>query len=411
MSIKNNLDYSQFVECNKNTVKWLELHSNPEEYDTSTTEHVIDFLKFKDFDFLDWGNWALFKEKADKWSKMLQQNVAIIDEEYGLDIKTVLDFKNGFRFVELISENSYKREGNLMSHCVASYYGKDTEIYSLRDQWNKPHCTIQKDTQIKGKGNGDISPKYIDYVVQFLEWSGMKVRDSEMKHLGYIAVDFPEYYTGKLYRGKYVLKDSILDYGECKITSSLEEARRKGKWLLNNDINISKSEEFLYIYGIKGDVYSYDESTISLPVCTTVTGGVYSHKKSTISLPVCTTVTGDVYSNGLATISLPVCTTVGGGVSSNDESTISLPVCTTVGNDVCSNGVSTISLPVCTTVGGGVYSYKKSTISLPVCTTVGGGVYSRDSSTISLPVCTTVTGGVYSCDSSTILAPLLTKSK
>ena len=38
-----------------------------------------------------------------------------------------------------------------MSHCVASYYGRDVEIYSLRDKKNLPHCTLEKDNQIKGE--------------------------------------------------------------------------------------------------------------------------------------------------------------------------------------------------------------------------------------------------------------------
>jgi hypothetical protein len=62
-----------------------------------------------------------------------------------------------------------------MSHCVASYYGRDTVIYSLRDSNNNPHCTIEDGNQIKGKGNGSVDPKYIDYVVKFLEKLGMTV--------------------------------------------------------------------------------------------------------------------------------------------------------------------------------------------------------------------------------------------
>jgi hypothetical protein len=38
-----------------------------------------------------------------------------------------------------------------MSHCVASYYGRDVEIYSLRDNKNLPHCTVEENKQVKGK--------------------------------------------------------------------------------------------------------------------------------------------------------------------------------------------------------------------------------------------------------------------
>jgi hypothetical protein len=47
---------------------------------------------------------------------------------------------------------------------------------------------MEKDKQIKGKGNGDIHPKYIKYVVAFLEKTGQEVRESEMNHLGYVDI-------------------------------------------------------------------------------------------------------------------------------------------------------------------------------------------------------------------------------
>ena len=75
-----------------------------------------------------------------------------------------------------------------MSSCVASYYGKDVKVYSLRDKFNNPHCTMEKDQQIKGKGNGDIDPKYVGYVVKFLEISEMTVGENEMNHLGYVDI-------------------------------------------------------------------------------------------------------------------------------------------------------------------------------------------------------------------------------
>ena len=99
-----------------------------------------------------------------------------------------------------------------MSHCVGGYYGNGKEIYSLRDKDNIPHCTMEKDQQIKGKGNGDIHPKYINYVVKFLEHVGMTVGDSEMKHLGYInlenlikelEIELSEDTKNLMYQGKY----------------------------------------------------------------------------------------------------------------------------------------------------------------------------------------------------------------
>lgn len=42
--------------------------------------------------------------------------------------------------------------------------------------------------QIKGKGNGDIHPKYINPILEFLKVIGFDIRTNDMKHLGYYHV-------------------------------------------------------------------------------------------------------------------------------------------------------------------------------------------------------------------------------
>ena len=98
-----------------------------------------------------------------------------------------------------------------MRHCVASYHGNNTEIYSLRDKNNMPHCTMEKDQQIKGKGNGSINPKYINYIIAFLEEVGMSVGDNEMKNLGYLNV---EKIKESLHKDTKFIKDKYLHEDE-----------------------------------------------------------------------------------------------------------------------------------------------------------------------------------------------------
>ncbi|MDC7221564.1 MAG: PcfJ domain-containing protein [Spirochaetales bacterium] len=207
-------NYAKGMNCSADVFDWIEKRV-PEKYDLSEVEHILDYLaSSRRPKRLERATYDQMKSNAAKWVKSLSKKGSKINEgENG--VETVLDFGDGFRFVKLISEESYKREGSLMRHCVASYYGRDVEIFSLRDRNNNPHCTIEKDQQIKGKGNGDISPKYIDYVVRFLEWSGMKVRDSEMKNLGYEVVSFAEYIIGgNLYRERYIRKEEEVTYNE-----------------------------------------------------------------------------------------------------------------------------------------------------------------------------------------------------
>jgi hypothetical protein len=217
------IKYARGLGARENVIDLIE--SIYDNQDQGEFEHIIDYLIHKDFDNLSWASYNLLSKKSKKWVRMLNQNVATIDEEHGVDIETILDFQDGYRFVKLLSKNAYTREGNLMSHCVSDYYNRDVEIYSLRDSFNKPHCTIEKDRQIKGKGNGSISPKYIDYVVKFLEWTGMAVRDNEMSNLGYRVAKFPKYIENKLYRGKYIKKDEQETYKEgVSVFKDLERA-------------------------------------------------------------------------------------------------------------------------------------------------------------------------------------------
>ena len=190
----------------------LKKHLESNEENQTEIEHILDYLYSTNKIFKI--GYITIKEKADKWSKKLQKLSSKDKEKEGKDYEVVKKWK-GFKMVKLISKSAYNREGKLMNHCVSSYYGKDDEIYSLRDKNNKPHCTISKSSQqIKGKGNGSIHPKYIKYVVEFLEYLKIDVRDSEMKNLGYVNIEkiddknvvFPGEY---LFRRRYFFKNNL----------------------------------------------------------------------------------------------------------------------------------------------------------------------------------------------------------
>ena len=161
------------------------------EENTGEIEHIIDFLNSeKSPQRLKKASSSEMKNSSDKWLKtLIKQGNNIVETEQ--DVSLEITFEHGFRLVKLISENSYKREGSLMSHCVGDYHGKDVEIYSLRDSANKPHCTMElirgQDSinQLKGKGNGSIHPNYIGMVLKSLKHFGLELRESEVTYLGY----------------------------------------------------------------------------------------------------------------------------------------------------------------------------------------------------------------------------------
>lgn len=162
----------------------------------SNFEHIIDFLNSdKAPTRLRKMSYKQAHAGAEQWVKTLRKKGADIVETE-TDVETFLDYGNGVKLVKLVGQNAFKREGFMMSHCVASYYGKkDVAVYSLRDVNNNPHCTIEVQTanqninQIKGKGNGSIHPKYIKYILKALKKLGKDVRGSELQHLGYLELE------------------------------------------------------------------------------------------------------------------------------------------------------------------------------------------------------------------------------
>lgn len=156
-------------------------------------EHIIDYFQHRaNLEHINKISYPVAIAKADKWiTKLNNQASVIVETEQDIEVKH--DFKDGYKWVKLLSKDAYNREGKFMSHCVASYFGnKEVVILSLRDANNNPHCTLElvvknkRVQQIKGKGNHHIHPNYIKYVIKFLKDIKMEVNDYEMENLGYI---------------------------------------------------------------------------------------------------------------------------------------------------------------------------------------------------------------------------------
>ena len=182
-------------------IKWMDtvlaaqFKKQPESDTRVEIEHIIDFivsdaapksLQMTSFDQM--------QEKARKWVEDLQKQGACIAETEA-DTEIVHDFGDGFKLVKLLGKAAFDREGSLMRHCVASYYGKSgIQVFSLRDAQNKPHCTMDitskngRVNQIKGKGNGSVHPKYINYMITILQKLGKEVNEHDVANLGYCTL-------------------------------------------------------------------------------------------------------------------------------------------------------------------------------------------------------------------------------
>lgn len=145
-------------------------------------EHIIDYLKSdRSPKRLSRLSVEQAKVQSEKWTVSLNKkfkNFSQIEADSSVEFFKTYD--ENMAWVRLVSKEAFSREGALMSHCVGSYYDRAAKkggIFSLRDEKNLPHCTIEVGTnlnisQIKGKANQRVSDKYHDYVLDFINNSG-----------------------------------------------------------------------------------------------------------------------------------------------------------------------------------------------------------------------------------------------
>lgn len=202
-------------------------------------------------------------EHAEKWMAKLNKNNDNIQDLEG--IEDVYKFPNGYKVVKLSSQDSYKKEGACMGHCVASYFTRaDSSIYSLRDEDNQPHCTMElylpdkEICQIKGKGNKGVVKKYHKYVKEFLEES---------------KVDFDSVDTHEAANiGQHAAGRSIFSYD--KEVDKIIELKGNVTW--GKELN--KQKVYPQILKIKGDfkmVNMYPAKTVALFSELHVSGDLY----------------------------------------------------------------------------------------------------------------------------------------
>ena len=176
---------------------------------------VIDYIKQNNPDIMSMP-YDKVLENSVAWHEELKQRA---EEETAASYKShnvVYTYPNKWEIVKLESGDC-KPEGDLMGHCVGGYAedvaNGSTEIYSLRDEKNRPHVTIEMSIynppetplthekplltksnievrQIQGKGNDDPADKYKIMIKEWFE---------SLKQKGY---DFdpmePEDYYGNI---------------------------------------------------------------------------------------------------------------------------------------------------------------------------------------------------------------------
>lgn len=218
----------------KNLKNYLTKMSENLDQDNEEVEHIIDYLNSTEApNRLQKMSYLQAKANSEKWLKTQIKKGKTIQEAES-DFEIFLDFGDGFKFVKLLGENSYKREGFLMSHCVASYYDREnSEIYSLRDKNNDPHATIEivrnrgRVEQIKGKGNGSIHSAYANYILAFISKINMRVGEYDFARFGYQKVENDLFEKIKSIKGLSFFASSETNYLYVKSKPKTAKLRKK----------------------------------------------------------------------------------------------------------------------------------------------------------------------------------------
>ena len=118
--MKEILKYAERFNVNKKVINWLNKNVT-EDKPQGEVEHIIDYMVNNDKNYSE-KTYSRIVKDAKKWMERLNKKGEGIIEVEGTDIEIVKKWRDGFKFVKLISENSYKREGFMMNHCVSCFF-------------------------------------------------------------------------------------------------------------------------------------------------------------------------------------------------------------------------------------------------------------------------------------------------
>lgn len=270
---------------------------------------------------------------ADRWVKALnKQTVSHVDKD---GEEHVMDVGDGFRLVKVVSDSAKSYEGKEMGHCVGGGSYAKEQIYSLRDEHNKPHATFQiKDgavVQCKGKENKTVIDKYIPYVQTAVKVMGWGI-ESDQKSIWLIK-------QGGQYHDPRDLPE------EFEMNGTLDLSEYKGPLSLPNRLRVD------------GDLdLSCCTRLTTLPEGLVVTGSVYLNGCTALtSLPKKLQIEKDFYLNSCVRLrNLPEALELGGSLGLFDCCALTmLPEGLIVGKNLWLSGCRGLrTLPKRLRVGG-----------------------------------------------------------
>jgi hypothetical protein len=135
--------------------------------------------------------------------QIVDSNVVFIFDKEIIDRIDLSEKYVGWMIVKITEENDFDIEGDIMGHCVGTnnYFDQfqrgAIEIFSLRDESNQPHATIEIDLpdsvqQIKGKGNSRPKDDYLKLIQQWIYQGKYYSKDKTHDHEFYFTTGSDE---------------------------------------------------------------------------------------------------------------------------------------------------------------------------------------------------------------------------
>jgi hypothetical protein len=248
-------------------------------------EHIIHFLESLDERELSKqlkGNFEQINSNAKQWSLTLQKQGAKLKDIQEKGLKILMQFKDGFKIVQLTTKDHCKREGNLMGHCVGGYNPKTKTILSLRDSQNQPHVTleIKKENevhQIKGKSDKAPIPKYQKYIRYFLNKNPQYIVVGDGVNIGYVYWK-KKYYDLNSQEWLTVYEKEVKKAQEKALNSIFKEAKNNNgvvNYINLNDLCLTELPQWMEDIKVNGNFSCSDNRLTTLQGAPQKVGGSF----------------------------------------------------------------------------------------------------------------------------------------
>lgn len=252
MKVFHVIDYFNQVE--KELTHWQSQDNDEARRYVSTINKQIKRLNTASFD------------EIYRWTEFWNKRVSKREENEDSNALCVIYQNDQYKVVQLRSEQSKRREGYLMSHCVGEGYSSSF-IFSVRDYQDNSYATIELNNgrvqQIKGKENEAVDFKCWGFIREFIAHFKIKLDDCEdLENIGFrsflVKIIEPQYSN---FTDVYFYHDK--DVCLSRIDLEIDESTTLGSLIQESLYEIPKSLKNEYVDFINKKFMMYNNRICS----------------------------------------------------------------------------------------------------------------------------------------------------